>query len=245
MMFNARSFLSIAFAALCLTACGPKKPDMPPFDVASLVGFEMEAVRGRLGAGQELPGASEADGRRQWRKDGYVLRADYRKRNGRVTGFFLGFDDPQKSIKEENKNELLEAGHLKETDTRYNVEWTEDPDRVERFKSVQITPAPRRHKVLVRLTSQGLGATTLVEFSLGVVGNTGDNPTENGITLPPWHRELEAQDGTQIKLQAAPRSSRFAVPNSAQVTVQIEVNGRVVVKQTASAGGVASCDWEV
>lgn len=245
----------VALAVSCITmlcvamsgiaGCGPKTPAAPPFDVPSVIGLKINQVEARLGTGQELPGMSQSDGRKQWRKGGYVLRADYRKRSGRVTSFALGFDDPQKTVKEENKNELLEAARLQENDARYSVEWQEDPDRVERFRSVQVMPAPRQHKVVLRVTGQNLGTTTLVQIAYSVTGNTGENPSENALTLPPWSRQLEAQDGTQIKLEAAPRSARFAIPESAAVTVQIEVDGKVMSQQTASAGGVASCDWEV
>ena len=237
-------FVLLGLALLGLSGCGPKKPAGPAFDVAAVIGLKIEQAAARLGASQELPGTSQADGRRQWRKDGYVLRADYRKRNGRVTGWTLGFEDAARTVKEEEKKELLDAARLAENDALYSIEWEEDADRVDRFKSAQITPAPRSHKVVVRLTGQNLG-TTLVQFALNISGNTGENPTENGLTLPPWSRELEAQDGTQIKLEAVPRTADFAVPPNAQITLQIEVDGKVVVQKTASAGGAASCDWEV
>lgn len=239
-----RGLVLLCLALSCLPGCGPKKPAGPAFDVASVIGLKIGQVTARLGAGQELPGVSTADGRKQWRKDGYVLRADYRKRNGRVTGWTLGFEDAAQTVKEEEKKELLNAARLAESDARYSVEWEEDPERVDRFKSVQITPAPRRHKVVARLTGQNLGM-TLVQFALSISGNEGENPTENGLTLPPWNHQLEAQDGTQIKLEAVPRTANFNVPANAQITLQIEVDGKVVAKQTGSAGGAASCDWEV
>jgi len=202
-------------------------------------------VTNRLGPGQELPAASEGSGRRQWRKQGHVLRLDYRQRSERVTAFRLSLDDSQKTIKEDEKNELLSVALLQESDARYNLEWEEDPDLVERYRGVQVVPAPRQHKVTLRVTGQNLGARTLLQFGFRVTGNSGENPAEGGLTIAPWDYEFQAQDGTQLKLEATPHYSRTAIPIDARVTVQIEVDGKVVSEQTASAGGVSSCDWEL
>jgi len=237
--------ITLCLALSCVSGCGQKKPADPTFDVPSLIGSRISAVTARLGPGQELPAVSEGSGRRQWRKDGYALRADYRLRSERVTGWRLSLDDPQKTIKDKDKDEMLSMARLQQSDPRYSLEWEEDPDSVERYRSVQVVPMPRQHKVILRVTGQNLGTMTLVQFGLQVAGNSGENPAENGLTLAPWERELQAQDGTQLKLEAVPNYSRIPLRGDASVTVQIEVDGKIVSKQTASAGGAASCDWEI
>jgi hypothetical protein len=238
-------YVALCFALSWISGCGQKKPAGPAFDVPSLIGLKISAVTARLGPGQELPAASQGSGRRQWRKDGYVLRADFRQRNERVTEWRVSLDDPQKTIRDKDKDELLSMARLQQGDARYNVEWEEDPNQVERYRSLQVVPTPRQHRVTLRVTGQNLGEMTLVQFALQVAGNIGENPSENGLTLAPWQRELQAQDGTQLKLEAVPNYSRTPLASGASITVQIEVNGKVVSQQTASAGGAASCDWEI
>lgn len=236
---------ALCFAVLCISGCGPKKPAGPAFDVPSLIGLKISIVTARLGPGQELPAASQGSGRRQWRKDGYVLRVDFRLRSERVTEWRVSLDDPQKTIRDKDKDELLSMTRLQGSDARYSLEWEEDLDSVDRYRSLQVVPAPRQHKVILRLTGQNLGEMTLVQFGLQVAGNSGENPDENGLTIAPWQREVQAQDGTQLKLEAVPNYSRTPLAGGASITVQIEVDGAVVSKQTASAGGAASCDWEI
>lgn len=245
-----RAKLPLVYAALCLilsciSGCGQKKPAEPAFDVPSLIGLKISAVTARLGSGQELPAESQGSGRRQWRKQGYALQVNYRQRSERVTGWKLSLDDPQKTIKDKEQNEVLSMARLQGSDARYSLEWEEDPDQVERYRSVQIVPTPRQHQVILRMTGQNLDMMTLVQFGLQVAGNSGENPVENGMTLVPWERQLQAQDGTQLKLEAVPTYSRAPLASGASITVQIEVDGKVVSKQTASAGGVAFCDWEI
>lgn len=236
-------YVVLCLVVSCISGCGQKKPADPAFDVPSLIGSKISVVTARLGAGQELSADSQGSGRRQWLKNGYALRADYRLRSERVTEWRLSLDDPQKTIKD--KDEMLSMARLQGSDTRYSLEWEEDPDSVERYRSVQIVPTPRQHKVTLRLTGQNLGMMTLVQFALQVAGNSGENPSENGLTLPPWEREFQVQDGTQLTLEAVPNYSRTPLAGDAAVTVQIEVDGEVVSKKTASAGGAASCDWEI
>ncbi len=238
-------YVALCLTLSCLSGCGQRRPDGPAFDVPSLLGLKISAVTARLGPGQELPAANQGSGRRQWIKDGYALRVDYRQRSERVTAFRLSLDDPQKTIKAKDQNEVLSMARLQGSDAHYSLEWEEDPDSVERYRSLQIVPTPRQHQVTLRMTGQNLGTMTLVQFDFRVIGNSGENPDESGLTLAPWDRELQAQDGTQLKLEAVPNYSRTALPGDASVTVQIEVDGQIVSKQTASAGGVASCDWEI
>jgi hypothetical protein len=55
------------------------------------------------------------------------------KRNGRATRWTLAPEDATKALKEEEKENFLKVGKVKEGDARYSLDWIEDQNQVLRF----------------------------------------------------------------------------------------------------------------
>lgn len=228
---------------LAASGCRRDAPrEGPVFDVPSLLGKRIALVEKSLGA----PNADDAtlqkpngvEAHKTWRRDGFRLAVYYGLRNNRVTGFSIAPDDASQSWGEEEKIARLLDFNLREGDARYSLDWLEDANKPLRFSGLRVTPAPISYKVVLR-----------VEGAAGLVGvrYTPLQPADAGgdlMTVPPWETSFTAQTGTVLSLQAGPLQMPGKASSTAKTTVQIVVDG-LVMAQKSSAGGVASCSWEL
>jgi hypothetical protein len=176
-----------------------------------------------------------------WRRQGHALTAEYLKRNGRITTFTLAPEDATQSFKEEEKAEFLKTGTLREGDTRYNLDWIEDNDKVFNFSGVRVTPAPVTYQVTLRVS----GSQSLVGVQYAVKNNGANDASETFLTMPVWDLNISAVTGASITVSASPvNTPQMRTTDNTKVTAQIIVNGKVAQEKT-SQGGAVECTLEL
>ncbi|HEX8234653.1 MAG TPA: hypothetical protein VF600_01740 [Abditibacteriaceae bacterium] len=200
----------------------------------------MPEVEKQLGAATETQDAGDS-ARKIWRKEGHALTAEYLKRNGRITSWTLTPEDTKQAVKEEEKANFLKLARLQESDARYSFDWIEDSEQALRFSGVRVTPAPVTYKITLRVA----GSQNLVGVQYSVSGNSGENPSETFLTMPPWDMQLSAATGATIKILAQPyQSPQMPSTSNSKVSAEILVNDKVM-QQDSSEGGAAECALEL
>jgi hypothetical protein len=246
--------LGVALALGSGLGCRPQQAAEPVFDVPALVGKKVREVAGIVGTPTSTGSATAGSetGTAVFRKDQYVLSVDYLNRNGRVTAFTLAYADPTQSVKEADKEQLLQVGKLDEKNQRYTLDYIEDSQKVFSFTGVKVVPAPVTYNVTLRVTGPPAATTVIYKApsnsspSAGGASTTDAKPGENFMTIPPWDIQFTATTGTIVGLEAGltepPTSS--ANGTAEKVTVQILLDGKVA-KEFSSALGVAHCELEL
>lgn len=204
---------------LLLAGCKgePPEPKGPLFDVPSLIGKTPTEIEKQLGASPSNP--------KSWQKNGTKLTAQW-SQSGLLSGFTLENEEP---LKDEKRAAFLKRGNLKEDDPRYQISFTEAPDKVFHFTGVQVQ-LPQTHEVELRLE----GPEVLVDVTAN---------GETFMTIPPWNnadKKLQIGVGQTISFAASILTKAGRVPPKEPLKLQIVVDGRVL--KEAAAPYEARCE---
>ena len=226
-----KSPLALLLFPLLVAGC-PSQPPTPVWDVPSLVGKPIDAVKQTLGPPQEEV-KKDALLQSTWTRDNITLSATS-KANKRVTGWTLVSRDESHAVREEERASLLVPGTLKDGDARYTLDYIEAENRPLFFTGVRAIPAVRTHSVVLRLSGSG----SLVQVSYAITGAQAKDSTT--LMVAPWEEPLSLPDDAKIVLSA------FVVKAVGQSDMKIEIvsDGKIVAS-AASSGAPIKCEAEL
>lgn len=230
-----RGMLGLSLGAGLLAGCG-SRPSGPVWNVPALVGKPIEAVNAQLGAGQSGTAGDANSQQSIWKRADTTLTATWRPTNKRVTEWTLLARDDAHAVRDEEKNQLLVVGQLKENDPRYSLDWIESSERPLFYTGVRVVPALQNHAVTLRVS----GGPALVQVVYSISGAQGKK--DDTLTAPPWQEEFSLPDDTQISLSATVFKT-FA-GGTGELKAEIIADGKVVASATGSEGG-AKCETEL
>ncbi len=191
------------------------------------MGKTIDEATQKLGPPKREENGPDGLPRRVWIKNDVTLWANWKAQSGRITRWGLEARGDSNALSEENRGDLLTIIQATETDPRYSVQWTESAQRPLHYTGAMIVPAPQNHTV--KFVVKGS------ESMLAVRIQPAPPEIPNGflLTIPPWETTFEASDDAKLSLSASLRE-RTARTGTYKMTVEIEVDGKVVQSQTSS-----------
>ena len=215
----------------CLSGCHRQSPAPvgPVFDVPSLLGKTATQVEKQLGAPSQI-----APDKKVWKRDDVALTMKFSPPSDLVTEFSL--DAQGEPLADALRDDFLKSGHLTaEGDDRYQLAFTEAPDKVFYFTGARID-LPQTHNAEFRVT----GPEVLVSVTYAMMAEGASGLGDNILTLPPWNLESKANIGQRLVFSVAAMTKPGQAPPKQAFKLQILVDGRVLKE----ASGVASAKCE-
>ena len=233
---RAPQVLALCCLLFLLSGCKPS-PSIPLFDVPALMGKTIDEATQKLGPPKREENGPDGQPRRIWIKNDVTLWANWKAQSGRVTRWGFEARGDSNALSEENRVDLLTIIQATENDPRYSVQWTESTQRPLFYTGAVIVPAPQTHTVKFRVH----GAESMLAIRMQPAPP--EIPDGFTLTIPPWEATLQAPDDAKLSLSASLRE-RTARTGDYQMTVEIEVDGKVVQNQT-SANLTTSAEYEI
>ena len=167
-----------------------------------------------------------------------TLWANWKPDSGRVTRWSFQARPADNALREESRAKLLTAVQAKENAANYSIEYLEAPNKALFYTGATIVPAPRTHKVTLRVG--GVGA--LVQIT--AQPKPPDAQSGQFMTLTPWQSSFDAPDDSKISLDIQLFKRVQQDGRAFEMTAQIEVDG-VVVRDVKSSGPPFSTAFEI
>ncbi|BCM94469.1 hypothetical protein IAD21_06376 [Abditibacteriota bacterium] len=218
-----------------LSGC-QSRPSEPVWNVPELVGKPIDAVKHKIGTPQSETNLDGNVKQSTWQHEDTTLVANWKTTNKRVTNWTLVSRDESHALREEERDQLLQPGQLKENAPAYTTEWIEAEQRPLFYTGVRVIPAVKNHAVTLRLT----GAAAVVQISYTLTGAQGKSDTF--VTFAPWEESFTLPDDAQISLTAA--LQKTLVAGQSDLKIEILSDGKVVATATSS-GGLIRCQAEL
>jgi hypothetical protein len=234
LLFSSRFLVSfLVVSCLMLGQMGCTRRNEPVWNLAPLIGQNIEVVTQQLGKPQAQSTLAPNQAQGTWRRDDNILRVSWKINSKRVTGFEIITRQDADAVREEEKAQLLIGGQLKEDDPRYSVEYIEAKDRPLFYTGVKVLPTPKNHNLVLRVTGS--------EALLQVTYQGGGAGSDSFLTLPPWEKSAVVPDDTQVVL--ASRIYKNVSGEPFRMKTEIVSDGKVVAS-AESTGQPIQCAWE-